>query len=110
LNPSTFRGYRYIVTFVDTVTRYAEIALLKNKDDIFNEFRKFITLEENQTGFKLKRLHSDNDLEYRNELFDSFLTEKGVIATYATPYAHEQNGLAEKFNRTLLNKIRALLI
>jgi transposase InsO family protein len=91
-------------------TRYAEIALLKNKDDVFNEFQKFITLEENQTGFKLKRLHLDNGLEYRNELFDLFLIKKGVIATYAAPYTHEQNGLAEKFNYTLLDKVRALLI
>jgi hypothetical protein len=89
LNPNTFRGYKYIATFIDIATRYAEIALLKNKDDVFNEFRKFITLEENQTGFKLKRLYLDNDLEYRNELFDSFLTKKGVIATYVTPYAYE---------------------
>jgi hypothetical protein len=47
LNPNTFRGYKYIATFVDTATRYAEIAVLKHKDDVFNEFRKFITLEEN---------------------------------------------------------------
>jgi hypothetical protein len=89
LNPNTFRGYKYIATFINMTTRYTAIALLKTKDDVFNEFRKFITLEENQTGFKLKRLHSDNGLEYRNELFDSFLTEKEVIATYAAPYAHE---------------------
>jgi hypothetical protein len=53
---------------------------------------------------------SAHGLEYRNELFDLFLTQKGVITTYAAPYAHEQNGLTEKFNRTLLNKIKALLI
>jgi transposase InsO family protein len=110
LNPNTFRGYKYIATFIDIATCYAEIALLKNKDDVFNEFQKFITLEENQTGFKLKRLHLDNGLEYRNELFDSFLIKKGVIATYAAPYAYKQNGLAEKFNRTLLDKVKALLI
>jgi hypothetical protein len=40
-------------------------------------------------GFKLKRLHSNNGLEYRNELFDSFLTQKEVITTYVAPYAHE---------------------
>jgi hypothetical protein len=82
-------GYHYIVTFIDMITHYVEIILLKNKDDVFNEFRKFIILEENQTGFKLKRLYSDNDLKYRNKLFDLFLTEKGVIITYVVSYAHE---------------------
>jgi hypothetical protein len=89
LNPNTFRDYKYIATFVDTATRYAEIAILKYKDDVFNEFRKFITFEENQSGYRLKRLYSNNGLEYRNELFESFLNDKGVLATYVALYAHE---------------------
>jgi hypothetical protein len=84
--------------------------LLKNKNHVFNEFQKFITLKENQTELKLKRLYLDNSLEYKNELFDSFLIKKGVIATYAASYAYKQNSLAEKFNYTRLNKVKALLI
>ena len=110
INPNTFSGYKYIGTFIDVATRYAEIVLLKTKDDIFDKFKEFVIREENQMELKLKRLHSDNGLEFKNAKFDQFLKEKGAIATFSAPYAHEQNGLAEIFNRTLLNKIRALLI
>ena len=109
LNQRTFRGYRYIATFIDTATRYAEIAPLKTKDEVYDEFRKFVIREETQTGLKLKHLHSDNGPEYKNGTFQEFFDDEGILATYAAPYTHEQHGLAEKFNRTLLDKVRALL-
>ena len=70
LNPTTFSGYRYIAVFIDAATRYAETALLKTKDDVFNEFKTLITREENLSGLKLKRFHSDNGLEYKNDECD----------------------------------------
>ena len=73
LNLITFSGYRYIAVFINAVTRYTEIALLKTKDDVFNEFKTLITREENLSGLKLKRFHSDNGLEYKNDVFEHFL-------------------------------------
>ena len=46
LNYTIFRGYRYISSFIDNAIYYIEIALLKSKDNVFNEFKKFITREE----------------------------------------------------------------
>ena len=110
LNPNTFQDYKYIVTFVDVVTRYAEIVLLKTKNEVFNEFKTFVIREKIQSGLKLKRLYFNNDLEYKNIEFHQFLTERGTITTFTASYVHEQNGLVEIFNRTLLNKVRVLLI
>jgi len=95
---------------MDSHTRYASTHLLARKDHVFGVFKDLIRREENTSKNTLKRLHSDNGLEYKNTVFSSFLRERGAIATFASPYAHEQNGLAEIFNRTLLNKVRALLL
>ena len=108
--PSTNRGTRYIACFIDSKTRYASTFLLARKDALIGIFKDFIKKEENTSNNTLKRLHSDNGLEYKNTAFSSFLRERGAIATFSSRYAHEQNGLAEIFNRTLLNKVSALLL
>ena len=110
MNSNIFQGYKYIVTFVNVVIRYAEIVLLKTKNEVFNEFKTFVIREKIQFELKLKRLYSDNDLEYKNVEFHQFLTEKEAITTFTVSYVHEQNGLTEIFNRILLNKVRVLLI
>ena len=55
--------------FVDVTIRYTEIVLLKTKNEVFNEFKTFVIRKKTQSGLKLKRLHSDNDLEYKNVEF-----------------------------------------
>jgi hypothetical protein len=77
---------------------------------VFNKFQTFVKREETQSRLKLKRLHSNNGLKYKNTNFHKFLNEKEVVTTYSALYTHEQNGLAEIFNRMLITKVRALLI
>ena len=89
LNLIIFSDYRYIAVFINAATRYTEIVLLKTKDDVFNEFKILITREENLSGLKLKRFHSDNGLEYKNDVFERFLNEKGVLIIKTALYVHE---------------------
>jgi hypothetical protein len=107
--PQTIGGRRYIATFIDSATKWAEISLLRTKNEVFSAFKEFRVKEEKQTGKTLKRLHSDHGTEYKSDEFVGYLKKEGILYTYSAPYAHEQNGNAERFNRTLLNKVRALL-
>jgi transposase InsO family protein len=56
----------------------------------------------------VKALQLDN--EFKSKELESYLTEKGIVTRYSSPYTPEQNGAAEIINRVLLNKVRALLI
>ena len=110
ISPETVAKKRYFVSFIDDKSRWATIKLLSGRDQLFSAFSEYITEEETQTDQKLKRLHSDNAKEYKSEQFQAYLAQKGAIATYTAPYTPAQNGIAERFNRTILNKVRAILI
>ena len=109
IRPGTWSKALYFMSFIDDKTRWAEIALLTSRDQVYEEFKVWLTREEAQTDYKLKRFHSDNAKEYKSEQFQTTLREKGVIGTYSAPYTPSQNGTAEIFNRTIINKVRAML-
>ena len=62
---------------------------------------------ERETGCKLKCLKSDNGGEYIAA--DPFLDTEGIKHEYSPAYSHESNGLAERFNRTLITMVRGML-
>jgi transposase InsO family protein len=66
-------------------------------------------LVENQTRGKYKNIRSDNGLEFCNKEFSQLCKEKGIGRHLSVPSTPQQNGLAERMNRTLLNKVRCLL-
>src|ERR1700744_753233 len=109
ITPQTLFKQRYFVSFIDDKTRWATVKLLSSRDQLFDEFTSYITQEESQLNTRLKRVHSDNAREYKTEAFKAFFSKKGVISTYLAPYTPEQNGISERFNRTIINKVRAML-
>nr|GFA32174.1 retrovirus-related Pol polyprotein from transposon TNT 1-94 [Tanacetum cinerariifolium] len=64
----------------------------------------------NQTGRKLKKLRTNNSLEFRNREFNKLCKESGITRHLTVAGTPQQNGLAERMNKTLLNKVRCLLI
>ena len=86
ISPGTFRKRRYFVSFIDDNTRYAEIRLLKSRDELYTEFSKWLNEEQKQTGDKLKRLHSDNAKEYKTDEFTALFDAKGIKETYSALY------------------------
>ncbi|KAD3338048.1 hypothetical protein E3N88_33569 [Mikania micrantha] len=67
-------------------------------------------LVENQTGRKIKKIRSDNGLEFCSGLFNQFCRENGISRHLTVPGTPQQNGLVERMNRTLLDKVRCMLI
>lgn len=110
ISPSTNRGFKWILCIIDSYSRYSFTYLLSNKSEVYNTLIEFIRREENISNNSIKRIHSDNGREFKNSNIQQFLDRKGIEYTYSSPYAHEQNGLVEIYNRTLLSKVRALLI
>ena len=65
---------------------------------------------ETHSGRKIKRLRTDNGLEFCNQQFDDFYKLNGIARHKTVSYTPQQNGLAERMNRTLIDKVRCLLI
>jgi len=83
---------------------------MKNKSDAFEKFKEWHTLVENQIGTKLKVLRTDNGLEFVSEHFNEFCRKKGIKRHKTVAYTRQQNGLAERMNMTLLERVRCMLL
>ena len=68
------------------------------------------TLVENQTNLKIKSLRTDNGLEFVNQEFNDLCAKYGIQRHKTVKNTPQQNGVAERMNRTLLNKVRCLMI
>ena len=107
--PSTRQGYKYYISFLDESTGLIDIEFLKFKDDALKAFKDYKTLREKQSGCQLKILHTDGGGEYKGD-FETYLIENGIHHEITAPYSPEQNGKAERLNRTIMRLVQALLI
>lgn len=103
-------GAEYFLTFVDDKTRFTWVYLLKKKDQVFQYFLEWKAMVENSCGRKLKVLRSDNGGEYMATHFQEYLKSEGVRHELTVPKTPQQNGVAERLNRTLVEMVRTMLI
>ncbi|CAI7866390.1 unnamed protein product [Closterium sp. NIES-53] len=75
----------------------------------FEAFIAWLPVAERESGERLKSFQSDGGGEYTSQRFKQFLAEKGIKRLVSLPYAHQQQGVAERLNRTLQNTMRKLL-
>ena len=103
-------GARYFATFIDDKSRWCEIYFLKDRSEILDAFKNFKVMVENVTGLKIKTLQSDNALEYVSKSFETFLKQNGIKRRLTVPHTPQQNGIAERKNRTLVETARCMLL
>ncbi|CAI7797886.1 unnamed protein product [Closterium sp. NIES-53] len=104
-----FNGGRYVITFTDASTRYVWTGNMTNRFLAFTTFRTWLPLAERESDTKLKAFQCDGAGEYRSTEFTTYLQERGIRRLFSLPHAHQQSGVAERLNRTLQEKMRALL-
>ena len=109
LNPGSLGGGYYFVTFIDDASRYTWVFILKNKSDVFETFKNWKALVENQYERKIKVLRTDNGGEYTSTEFEDFLLKEGIRHETTVPKTPEQNGVSERMNRTLIEAVRSML-
>ncbi len=71
-------GARYFVTFINDFPRKTHVYLLKAKGKVFDKFKAYKALVENQTSMKIKTLQSDNGGKFASKKFNDFLHECGI--------------------------------
>jgi transposase InsO family protein len=62
-----------------------------------------------QLGLDMLAVTSNNGTEFKNLKMDGFFYSKGIIHEFSTPYSPQQNGVAKRKNRTLIEMARAML-
>ena len=80
------------------------------QSEVLDHFLEWKALVENTSGHKLKILHTDNGGEFTSTKFEEFLKSKGVCHECTVPKMPEQNGVVERLNRNLVEKVHLMLI
>lgn len=102
-------GSRYALTIMDDFSRYSEVVCLNAKGQAASAAIKVLTRWQRTTGKKLKTLRTDNGTEFKG-ILDRELKRAGVKHELSVRYTPQQNSRAERLNRTLMDRTRAMLI
>ena len=102
-------GVEYFVTFINDKSRFIWVYPLKHRSEIFKKFSEWRALVEKSSGMKVKVLHTDNGGEYVSKEFEEYLTKHGIQHELTVSKTPQQNGVAERMNRTLVESIRSML-
>ncbi|CAI7759685.1 unnamed protein product [Closterium sp. NIES-54] len=95
-------GSRYFLTIVDDHTRAVWLYPLKTKGEVAAVILKeWMPRAQRESGHKVKVIRTDNEGEFIGADFEAVLKKKGIQHQLTVPYNSQQNGVAERFNRTL---------
>lgn len=78
--------------------------MLSKKSEVFSKFKIFKALAENKIGHKIKCLQTNNGGEFCSHEFDNFCTDNGIRLIKVVPFTPQENGAAERMNRTIIEK------
>ncbi|GKA62971.1 putative ribonuclease H-like domain-containing protein [Tanacetum coccineum] len=99
----------YCLVVTDDFSRFSWVFFLATKSETSGILKKFITEIENQLNHKVKVIRSDNGTEFKNREMDEFCRQKGIKREYSIARTPQQNGVAERKNRTLIEAARTML-
>ena len=108
--PSAVGKNRYILVLVDDYTRYAWVYFLRRKSEAPKRVRQFFAYAERQFGKKIKRVRSDRGGEFLAEELTAWFADVGVVHDLSLPRTPQQNGVAERYNRTVCDRARTMLL
>lgn len=103
-------GNRYFATFTDDFSRLSVVVPVSSKAAVPEQVKKTLQLLETQSGQQLRAVRTDRGGEYLSIALREYFSNRGILHQTTAPYTPEQNGVAERLNRTLMEKVRAMLL
>lgn len=102
-------GNVYFLLFIDDFSIMSWVYFIKNKYKVFACFQKFLALVERQSSHKLNILRTDKEGEYISSQFKMFCQNHGIKHEFTAPYSPQENGVAERKNKTLVERAKSML-
>ncbi|GJW64017.1 retrovirus-related pol polyprotein from transposon TNT 1-94 [Tanacetum coccineum] len=106
---SSLMHKKYCLVVTDDYSRFTWVFFLATKDETSEILKNFIKEIENLVDKKVKIIRCDNGTEFKNKVMDDFCREKGIRREYSVARTPQQNGVAERRNRTLIEAARTML-
>jgi hypothetical protein len=105
----TINRKRYYISFTDDYSRYSNVYFLHAKDEAFDAYQYYEAWMKTQHDVRIKSLRSDRGGEYLSDQFSDHLKKAGTTRKLTVHDTPEYNGVAERLNRTIITKVRAML-
>ncbi|GJX26375.1 putative ribonuclease H-like domain-containing protein [Tanacetum coccineum] len=99
----------YCLVVTDDYSRFTWVFFLATKDEASGILKSFITGIENLVDHKVKVIRCDNRTEFKNREMNQFCEMKGILRQFSVARTPQQNGVAERRNRTLIEAARTML-
>jgi transposase InsO family protein len=109
ITPMSCGNKKYTLCFIDDYSRKSWIYFLLEKSEALSHFKCFKKMVENETCLSIKCLRTDRGGEFTSLEFNKFCEQHGIKRQLTTAYTPQQNGVAERKNRTVMNMVRAIL-
>lgn len=109
METKSFGGARYLLTFIDDFSRKVFVYFLSQKSEVLETFIEFKAFVEKQTEKKIKIFRTDNGTEYCSRRFNAFIKANGIQHQLTNAYTPEQNGVAERMNRTIIERAKCTI-
>ncbi|KAK1646050.1 hypothetical protein QYE76_063855 [Lolium multiflorum] len=103
-------GKKYCLVIVDDYSRYCWVFFFKYKSETQRTMMEFANQVQRKYNTTILAIRSDNGMEFKNYTLDDFLGEEGIQHQYSSPYTPQQNGVAERKNRTLIEAARTMMM
>ncbi|GKB30073.1 integrase, catalytic region, zinc finger, CCHC-type containing protein, partial [Tanacetum coccineum] len=106
----TINGKKYILVIVDDYSRFTWVKFLRSKDETPEVVIKF--LKQIQVGLNktIRYIHTDNGTEFVNKYLTTYYECVGIFHQKTVPTTPQQNSVVERWNRTLVEAARTMLI
>lgn len=108
-NIATKDNERYYITVIDDFSHFCRVYLMKSKLEAENVLIKFVN-EMKAMNINISKLRSDNGGEFSSRKLKAFCEENGIKQEFTCSYTPQQNSVAERMNRTILDKVRCMFI
>jgi transposase InsO family protein len=102
-------GNKYGLVIIDDYSRFTRMFFLQDKSETQEVLNKFMRREQNKFDAKVKKIRSDNGTKFKNTQVEDFLDKEGIKHEFSSPYTPQQNGVAKRKNRTLIEMARTML-
>ena len=109
IKPVSNSKKRYLISFIDDYSRKVWIYFLTEKSEAFTTFKNYKNLVEKEIGAFIFCLRTDRGGEFTSLEFNAFCKTNGISRQLTAAYTPQQNGVAERKNRTIMNMVRSML-
>ncbi|GJX20310.1 putative ribonuclease H-like domain-containing protein [Tanacetum coccineum] len=99
----------YCLVVTDDFSRFSWVFFLATKDETSEILKTFITGIENLIDLRVKVIRCDNETEFKNKVMNQFYEMKGIKREFSVARTPQQNKVAERKNRTLIEAARTML-